>query len=125
MHLGGGHAESPGPLGEVFCHFRRPHRNSPGVFDPRQEFLSEGEVSAGDSVGHPAICPEPRHVSDRSGCDGAPGSAKRFGERHIRIVTVMKGPEDLADDRSRRCAIGSRGVENDRGVGLLPGQHAR
>ena len=92
---------------------------------PGQELLGEGEVPGcrwSPSVPGCGQCagdrPDDRGHPARAGVD------ERALHDDVGVLAGLQHPEDLDDERGV-VAVGQVAVEDDRGVGLLAGQHAR
>ncbi len=124
MHLRRRLPELPRRVAEVLPAVGGGQRDTPCVLDAGQELLGEGEVPARQAVRFGGIRPPPGDMPDAARHHPGAGGAERAGEHDIRVLTVMEGAEDLADHGNRPCAVGIRGLHDDRGVRLLAAQHA-
>ena len=125
VHLGRGLAEGPGRAGEVGARLRRPQGDAPGVLDARQELLREGQVTGCRRVALAArVRPAPRHRAHDRRNAARPRVSECALEDDVGVVTGGEHPEDL-DDQRGLLPVREVAVDDDRGVGLLPGQHPR
>ncbi len=125
MHLGGGLAQRAGRPGEVGARLGSLQRHAPGVLDAGQELLREGEVPGCRLVALGArVRPVPGDRPDDRGNPAGAGIHERALQHDVGVLAGREHPEDL-DDEGGVVAVGQVAVEDDRGVGLLTGQHAR
>ena len=117
--------ERAGRLGEVGARLGGAQRHAPGVLDARQELLGEGEVPGCRLVALGArVRPVPGHRPDDRGHPARAGVDERALEHDVGVLAGGEHPEDLDDERGV-VAVGQVAVEDDRGVGLLAGEHPR
>ena len=115
--------ERAGRLGEVGARLGGVQRHPPGVLDARQELLGEGEVPGCRLVALGArVRPVPGHRPDDGGHPARAGVDERALEDDVGVLAGREHPEDLDDERGV-VAVGQVAVEDDRGVGLLAGEH--
>ena len=123
VHLRGGRAELAGrarrsPRG------RRP-RAGPPARRPRCRGRTPAQRPGARDAGSSPSATAGQVALDRADHGRHPGRA-RLGQRALHgdvgVLAGLERAEDLADQRFRR-AVGVGAVEDDRGVGLLAGQH--